>query len=114
MTSEQPRSRVFRQVAGREVCFDSEGFLWDADDWTDQIAIELAHESGIDPLSDAQWKVIRFMRDYFAYHGRAPMNKDLRNGTEMSLVDLEQLFAEGIKHGARRLAGLPNPKSCWY
>jgi dissimilatory sulfite reductase related protein len=112
--TEQPRSRVFRQVAGRDVCFDAEGFLWEADDWSDEIAVALARESGIERLSDTQWKVIRYLREYFAYHGRSPMNKDLRGGTGMSLVELEQLFSEGIKHGARRLAGLPNPKSCWY
>jgi dissimilatory sulfite reductase related protein len=112
--TEQPRSRVFRQVAGREVCFDSEGFLWEADDWSDEIAVALARESGIEILSDVQWQVIRFLREYYRYHGRAPMNRDLKGGTGLSLVELEQLFPEGIKHGARRLAGLPNPKSCWY
>ena len=112
--TEQPRSRVFRQIAGREVCFDSEGFFWEADDWSEGAAVELARESGIDLLSDAQWRVIRFLREYYQYHGRAPMNRDLKAGTGLSLVELEQLFPEGIKHGARRLAGLPNPKSCWY
>jgi tRNA 2-thiouridine synthesizing protein E len=28
------------------------------------------------------------------------------------LVELESLFPGGIKKGARRLAGLPNPKTC--
>jgi sulfur relay (sulfurtransferase) DsrC/TusE family protein len=30
----------------------------------------------------------------------------------MPLLELEQLFPEGIKYGARRIAGLPNPKNC--
>jgi tRNA 2-thiouridine synthesizing protein E len=30
----------------------------------------------------------------------------------LSLMEMESLFPGGIKHGARRLAGLPNPRSC--
>ena len=30
----------------------------------------------------------------------------------MSLLELECLFPGGIRHGAKRLAGLPNPKRC--
>ena len=40
------------------------------------------------------------------------MNRQLRDGTGLSLVDLERLFPDGIRNGARRLAGLPNPKTC--
>ena len=29
----------------------------------------------------------------------------------MPLLELEQLFPEGIKYGARRVAGLPNPRT---
>jgi dissimilatory sulfite reductase related protein len=46
------------------------------------------------------------------HHGRSPMNRDLRAGTGLSLVELERLFPDGIRMGARRLAGLPNPKTC--
>ena len=40
------------------------------------------------------------------------MNRELKAGTELSLVELERLFPDGIRMGARRLAGLPNPKTC--
>ena len=30
----------------------------------------------------------------------------------MSLLEVEALFPGGIKYGARRIAGLPNPKAC--
>ena len=63
-------------------------------------------------LDAVHWEVIRFMRAYYAHHGRAPMNKDLKQGTGMPLLQLEGLFPEGIRRGARRLAGLPNPKAC--
>jgi len=99
-------------VAGREILLDSEGFLWHMGDWTEAIAEALASELGIGKLGDEQWAVIRFLRDYYAYHGRAPMNRDLKAGLGISLMDLEALFPGGIRRGARRIAGLPNPRSC--
>jgi dissimilatory sulfite reductase related protein len=102
----------FRTIAGRKILFDREGFLWNAEDWTEEVARVLAAECGIETLSEPQWRVIRFMRDYFFYHGRSPLNRDLKAGVGMSLLELEALFPGGIRGGARRVAGLPNPKSC--
>jgi tRNA 2-thiouridine synthesizing protein E len=106
------RSRVLRVVAGSEVWFDDEGFFWDPDDWTEVAAQELARDRGMAGLDAVQWRVLQFMRRYYLDHGRAPMHRELRAGTEMSLVELERLFPDGIKLGARLLAGLPNPKTC--
>ena len=102
----------FRLIAGRKILFDKEGFLWHPEDWTEGVAEVLALECGIESLSDSQWCVIRFMRDYFSYHGRAPLNRDLKAGLGMNLMDLEALFPGGIRRGARRVAGLPNPRAC--
>jgi tRNA 2-thiouridine synthesizing protein E len=99
-------------VAGRSLYFDDEGFFWDPDDWFPEAAEELARDRGMGALTDVQWRVLRFMRAYYAHHGRAPMNKELRSGTELTLLELERLFPDGIKMGARVLAGLPNPKTC--
>jgi tRNA 2-thiouridine synthesizing protein E len=102
----------FCTIAGREILVDNEGFLWHVQDWTEEVAEALALECGIDRLNDAQWNVIRFLRNYFSYNGRAPMNRDLKAGLGISLMDLEALFPGGIRRGARRVAGLPNPRSC--
>jgi TusE/DsrC/DsvC family sulfur relay protein len=112
MTTEPIRSRELWSVAGREVWFDSEGFIWEPDDWSEDVATDLARQSGIDRLDDVQWRVLRFLRGYYLHNGRAPMNRELKVGTELSLVELERLFPDGIRMGARRLAGLPNPKTC--
>jgi tRNA 2-thiouridine synthesizing protein E len=101
-----------RILAGREVRLDREDFLWRPEDWTEELAEALASESGIEELSEAQWRVIRFLRQYFSYHGRAPLNRDLKAGLGLSLMELECLFPGGIRHGARRVAGLPNPRTC--
>lgn len=105
-------SRRYRDVAGRRVLFDNEGFLWSADDWSEDLAAALARESGLDELGEAHRRVLRFLREYYARNGRAPLNRQLAEGTGMRLLELEGLFPGGIKQGARRLAGLPNPKTC--
>ncbi len=105
--------RVPRALDGRDIWFDWEGFFWDAADWSEAAAAQLAREGGLEVLGETHWKVLRFFRDYYAYHGRAPLNRHLREGTGLSLGELEGLFPGGIRLGARRLAGLPNPKSCF-
>ena len=110
--STETRDRRLRKIAGHAIYFDWEDFLWDPWDWNEAIALALARESGLDELDDARWRVIRFMRDFYFYQGRAPMNKDLKKGTGMSLMALEVLFPQGIRQRARRIAGLPNPKAC--
>ena len=101
-----------RVLGGKEVFLDKEGFLWHPEDWTEEVAASLALECGIERLSEVQWRLIRFLREYFSYHGRAPLNRDLKAGLNMSLMELECVFPEGIRRGARRVAGLPNPRMC--
>ena len=104
--------RRLRPIAGREIAFDGEGFFWDYDDWSEEAARQLAAESGLEVLTEEHWRVIRFYREYYEYHGRAPLNRDIKKGVGMSLLELQNLFPGGLKNGARRLAGLPNPKTC--
>lgn len=105
-------NRKVRRIAGRSIVFDGKGFLRHPEDWTEEVARCLAEESGLPELEEVHWKVIRFMRDYYFHHGRAPMNRHLKTGVNMTLLALEALFPGGIQGGARRVAGLPNPKSC--
>ena len=104
-------SRV-RNIAGHRIVFDGEGFFNDYDDWSEEICGILARESGLAELGEDHWRVIRFFREFYEYNGRAPLNKQLKEGTGMSVLQMEGLFLEGLKAGARRLAGLPNPKTC--
>jgi len=105
-------SQNVRTVAGREIVFDAEGFFWDPRQWSEEVAQALAGEAGLTELSETQWRIIRFLRDYYFENGRSPLNRQIRQSTGISLLELESLFSGGIKYGARRLAGLPNPKNC--
>ena len=99
-------------MAGRKLLFDHEGFLWHVDDWSEDVAEELARESGIRDLNEAQWRVVRFLREFYYDFGRTPLNRRIVEGVGMSLLELERLFPGGIKFGAKRIAGMPNPKRC--
>jgi TusE/DsrC/DsvC family sulfur relay protein len=101
-----------RLIAGREIDFDREGFFWEFEDWSPEAAEELAVESGLPELGEAHWKVLDFFRSFYEYNARAPLNRELKKGTGLSILELQGLFPQGIKQGARRLAGLPNPKTC--
>ncbi len=105
-------SRRPREIAGRTITFDNEGFFWTVDEWDDDVAVALAAESGLAELNDTHWRVLRFLRQFYRENGRAPLNRQLAAGIDMPLLKLETLFPGGIKQGARRLAGLPNPKTC--
>lgn len=103
---------VVRSFGQRDILFDSEGFFNDFSDWDASITTVLAEESGLSSLSEQHWRVIRYLREFYAGHGRGPLNSQLKKGAGMTLMELESLFPGGIKHGACRLAGLPNPKTC--
>jgi tRNA 2-thiouridine synthesizing protein E len=104
--------RRVRTIGGKEIAFDGEGFFEDFEDWTEEAFEILALESGLSLITERHRQVVRFLREFYAYNGRAPLNNQLRTGTGMSLLELEAHFPGGLKSGARRLAGLPNPKTC--
>ena len=101
-----------RSIAGREITFDGEGFFWDPRQWDEEVAKALAEEAGLKELDETRWRILRFLRDYYFLNGRSPLNRQIKEGTGISLMQMETLFPGGIKYGARRLAGLPNPRTC--
>jgi tRNA 2-thiouridine synthesizing protein E len=101
-----------RRIAGKEITFDGEGFFWDPRQWDEEAAEAMAEEAGLKELNDIHWRILRFLREYYFENGRSPLNRQIKEGTGISLMEMEGLFPGGIKYGARRLAGLPNPKNC--
>ncbi|MBN1532016.1 MAG: TusE/DsrC/DsvC family sulfur relay protein [Spirochaetes bacterium] len=108
-TIKQPYTRTFGGVA---VLFNGEGFFISPSPWTEEIFDILAHEAGVEEISDTQRMAVRFIRKFYEEEGKAPLNHHLKVGTGMTMAALEALFPGGIKYGLRRLAGLPDPKGC--
>ncbi|MGO9021002.1 MAG: TusE/DsrC/DsvC family sulfur relay protein [Syntrophobacteraceae bacterium] len=110
--NETDRGLHVRCIAGRKIVFDGEAFFNDFYDWSEEAFEFLAKESGLACITEQHRQVVRFLREFYAHQGRNPLNHQLKKGTGLSALELQYLFPEGIKMGARRLAGLPNPKTC--
>ena len=65
-----------------------------------------------DPVTDAHWKVIRFMRDEYAAKGTGPTVRILGKSSGVSVKELYQLFPKGPAKVAAKIAGIPKPKGC--
>ena len=105
------------RVGDRLIAVDSEGYLLNLDDWSEDFARALAAREGL-ALTAAHWELIRFLRAYWAEHGVQPQVRVMvrhfseRWGAERgSNHHLHEMFPRGgpQKQG-NRLAGLLRTK----
>ena len=73
---------------------------------------ELAKEEGIDPLTDAHWKVIDFCRAEGTKTGKAPTLRQITTGTGLSTKELFTLFPKGPAKKVAHISGLGKPEGC--
>jgi tRNA 2-thiouridine synthesizing protein E len=91
---------------------DKEGFLLDPDDWTPELAAEIAADNGIPELTDRHWLVVRFMRDRYLATGTAPTIRSLGKESGVPVKELYELFPKGPAKLAAKIGGIPKPKGC--
>lgn len=99
-------------MLGRAVEVDAEGFLQKPEQWSEDLALELAHQVGIADLTERHWKVVRFMRDRYLTAGTAPSIRTLGKESGVDIKELYQLFPKGPAKLAARIGGIPKPKGC--
>jgi TusE/DsrC/DsvC family sulfur relay protein len=99
-------------VSGVDVELTDDGFFVHPEQWTDDMAPELARQEGIDPLTDRHWVVLRFMRSEYAEKGTGPTVRVLGKASGVSVKELYQLFPGGPAKVAARIAGIPKPRGC--
>lgn len=105
-------------VGERELDTDPEGYLRDLDDWSEEVAQEMARADGIE-LVDNHWEVIHFLQEYYQEYSIAPAIRILTRAMARKLGRekgntryLYQLFPDGPAKQACRYAGLPKPTGC--
>ena len=99
-------------IAATDVELNDEGFFVHPEEWTEEMAPELARREGIEALTEAHWTVIRFMRNEYATKGNAPTVRVLGKTSGVSVKELYQLFPKGPAKSAAKIAGIPKPHGC--
>jgi TusE/DsrC/DsvC family sulfur relay protein len=91
---------------------DEDGFLENPEIWNERVALDFASTEGVTELTEAHWKVINYLRNYYLQFGIAPMIRKLCKETGFKLNEIYALFPSGPAKGACKLAGLPKPTGC--
>jgi TusE/DsrC/DsvC family sulfur relay protein len=101
------------EIGGNVYEVDEDGFLQDLEKWSKEFAQGYASIEGIDgELSADHWKLIEYIRDYYAQFGIAPMIRKMCKDTGLDLKKIYELFPSGPAKGACKLAGLSKPTGC--
>jgi tRNA 2-thiouridine synthesizing protein E len=99
-------------LAGVPVELDAEGFLVDPSAWTEEVAEELARESGIPELTPRHWQIVTYMRTTYLETGQAPSIRSLGKQSGVPIKELYELFPKGPAKLAARIGGIPKPRGC--
>lgn len=97
---------------------DADGYLKNVDDWSPELASEIARLDGIE-LTEAHWEIVHFVRAFYQEYNTSPAIRMLvkalsqKFGAEKgSSRYLQRLFPEGPAKQATKIAGLPKPAKC--
>ena len=99
-------------IAGKTVQVNDEGFMTDPNEWSKEIALEIAKDEGIDPLTEAHWKIIDFCRKDGIATGKAPTLRTITTGAGISTKEMFSLFPKGPAKKVSRISGLGKPEGC--
>jgi dissimilatory sulfite reductase related protein len=100
-----------KQIAGKTIEIDDEGFMKNPNDWSKEVAEALAVEQEI-TLTDLHWKVIEFARDEFKKTNESPTLRRITKSGVISTKDLYAFFPNGPAAKIAKLAGLHKPTGC--
>ncbi len=99
-------------VADTQVELDAEGFFIRPEQWTPEMAQEIARRNGIPELTDRHWQVIEFMREAYLSKGAAPSIRTLGKASGVPIKELYHLFPKGPAKLAAKIGGIPKPRGC--
>ena len=91
---------------------DEDGFIQEPAKWDENVAAALALTEGVTDLTEAHWKLVKYLRDYYLKFGVAPMIRKVCKDNNMKLTEIYELFPSGPAKGACKVAGLPKPTGC--
>ncbi|PHS78844.1 MAG: sulfite reductase subunit gamma [Rhodospirillaceae bacterium] len=92
---------------------DEFGYLVHPEDWTEDIALLLAAEEEIE-LTEDHWKILHFVRDWYAQKNVTPSSRDIKvfmKKSGESRNRLFELFPYGYVQQTCKIAGMKKPRA---
>ena len=99
-------------LEGTPIERDAEGFFQRPEQWTREMAGDIAANNGIAELTGRHWLVIDYMRATYLETGSAPTIRTLGKASGVPIKELYQLFPKGPAKLAAKVAGIPKPRGC--
>lgn len=90
---------------------DGEGFLVDRDDWSEEVARELAKSDGME-VTDQIMGFINEARRMYDENGVVPPIRKFSKEMKVSTKDLYDIFQKGPMKLICKWGGLPKPTGC--
>lgn len=107
------------EVNGKVIALSEAGWLENLDEWSEELAVEIAKNEKIEELTPEHWDIINEAREYFTENGSVceprAFSKIMKKKYGKDRSDqkyIYSLFPTGLIKCANKIAGLPRPKGC--
>ncbi len=97
-------------LAGQQGSVNSEGYLTNLEQWTKEIALEIAQNEDV-TLNDKSWEVIAWIQEQYKKDIPLTIRKVGKSGVT-DIKEFYALFPNGPLKKASKIAGIPKPVSC--
>ncbi len=106
-------------VQGKEIQLSEAGWLENLDEWSEDLAAQIAVNEQIPELTTEHWDIIKAAREFF-HDNRvvaeprvfSKLMKEKFGKDRSSQKYIYSLFPTGLIKCANKVAGLPRPKGC--
>jgi TusE/DsrC/DsvC family sulfur relay protein len=106
-------------VNGKTIRLSEAGWLENLDEWSPELANEIAKNEQIPELTEAHWDIINLAREQFSENGVvseprsfSKLMKQKYGKDRSDQKYIYSLFPTGLIKCANKVAGLPRPKGC--
>jgi len=91
---------------------DNDGFMTNKDEWTREIAVEIAAEEGLTELTETHWKVVEYLQEVYSKTGALPTIRAIKKSGVVTIKEFYALFPGAPLKLASKISGLTKPASC--
>ncbi len=98
-------------IAGKDVHVNDEGFLTEYDEWSEDIAAELAKNIDVE-MTDEHWKLIKWLREDYKEKGETATTRRVQTVGGWPTKQQFTMFPKKPAKKMAYIAGVPKPKGC--